>query len=322
MNYKQLTREERYQIYSLNKEGLTQKAIADHLGRSPSTISRELKRNKGLKGYRPKQAQSLSDNRRRHSVKFRKVTNEVRQQIEGLIRQELSPQQVVDYLEKHKGLSLHHETIYQLIYADKAAGGDWYKYLRIMSKPYRKRYGSYDRRGKLKNRVSIDERPLVVDLQKRIGDWEGDTIIGKNRKSALLTLVERKTLYTIIVKITGKRADVLADNAIEVLRPLSDRFKTLTLDNGLEFSEHERISKELGVKIYFAHPYSSWERGINENTNGLIRQYFPKGMNLNTVTEGQIQFVMNRLNNRPRKSRGNKSPNELFKGLRVDLLAA
>ena len=322
MNYKQLAREERYQIYSLNKEGLSQKAIADHLGRSPSTISRELKRNKGLKGYRPKQAQSLSDNRRRHSAKFHKVTDEVRQQIEGLIRQELSPQQVVDYLEKHKGLSLHHETIYQLIYADKAAGGDWYKHLRIMSKPYRKRYGSYDRRGKLKNRVSIDERPLVVDLQKRIGDWEGDTIIGRNRKSALLTLVERKTLYTIIVKITGKRADILADNAIEALRPLSDRFKTLTLDNGLEFSAHERISKELGVKIYFAHPYSSWERGINENTNGLIRQYFPKGMDLNRVTEEQIQFVMNRLNNRPRKSRGNKSPNELFKGLRVDLLAA
>lgn len=309
MNYKQLTREERYQIYSLHKEGLAQKAIAGHLGRNPSTISRELKRNKGLKGYRP-------------TAKFHKVTDEVRQQIGVLIRQELSPQQVADYLDKYHKVSLHHETIYQLVYADKAAGGDWYKHLRIMSKPYRKRYGSYDCRGKLKNRVSIDERPLVVDLQKRIGDWEGDTIIGKNRQSALLTLVERKALYTIIVKITGKKADILADKAIAVLKPLSDRFKTLTLDNGLEFSAHERISKELEVKIYFAHPYTSWERGINENTNGLIRQYFPKGMDLNEVTQDQIQFVMDRLNNRPRKSRGNKSPNELFKGLRVDLLTA
>ena len=322
MNYKQLTREERYQIYSLNKAGLNQKEISAHLMRSPSTISREMKRNKGLRGYRPKQAQSLSDNRRCHATKFRKVTKEVYQQIEILIRQELSPQQIVGYLEKYKGVSLHHETIYRLIYTDKAAGGDWYQHLRILSKPYRKRYGSYDRRGKLKNRVSIDERPLVVDLQKRIGDWEGDTIIGKNRKSALLTLVERKTLYTVIVKISGKKADILADNAIETLKPLSDRFKTLTLDNGLEFAGHERIAEALGVKIYFAHPYSSWERGISENTNGLIRQYFPKGMDLNEVTQEDIEFVMDRLNNRPRKSRGNKTPNQLFKGLRVDLLAA
>ena len=322
MNYKQLATEERYQIYSLNKEGLSQKQIAAHLNRSPSTICRELNRNQGLRGYRPKQAQSLSDNRRRHAAKSIKVTATVYQDIETLIRQELSPQQIVDYFARHKKLSLHHETIYQLIYDNKTAGGDWYKHLRIMSKPYRKRYGHYDRRGKLKNRVSIDDRPLVVDQRCRIGDWEGDTIIGKNRQSALLTLVERKTLYTIIVKISGKKADVLADNMIESVSPIMDRFKTLTLDNGLEFSDHERIAKSLGLRVYFAHPYSSWERGINENTNGLIRQYFPKGMNLNEVTQEQIEFVMDRLNNRPRASRGNKSPNELFMRLRVDLLAA
>jgi IS30 family transposase len=275
-----------------------------------------------VRGYRPKQAQSLSDNRRRHAAKSIKVTATVYQDIEILIRQELSPQQIVDYFARHKKLSLHHETIYQLIYANKTAGGDWYKHLRIMSKPYRKRYGHYDRRGKLKNRVSIDDRPLVVDQRCRIGDWEGDTIIGKNRQSALLTLVERKTLYTIIVKISGKKADVLADNMIESVSPIMDRFKTLTLDNGLEFSDHERIAKSLGLRVYFAHPYSSWERGINENTNGLIRQYFPKGMDLNEITQEQIEFVMDRLNNRPRASRGNKSPNELFMRLRVDLLAA
>jgi IS30 family transposase len=250
------------------------------------------------------------------------VTATVYQDIETLIRQELSPQQIVDYFARHKKLSLHHEIIYQLIYANKIAGGDGYKQLRIMSKPYRKRYGHYDRRGKLKNRVSIDDRPLVVDQRCRIGDWEGDTIIGKNRWSALLTLVERKTLYTIIVKISGKKADVLADNMIESVSPIMDRFKTLTLDNGLEFSDHERIAKSLSLRIYFAHPYSSWERGINENTNGLIRQYFPKGMDLNEVTQEQIEFVMDRSNNRPRASRGNKSPNELFMRLRVDLLAA
>ena len=203
-----------------------------------------------------------------------------------------------------------------MIYADKANGGDLYRHLRVASKPYRKRYGSYDRRGKIKNRVSIDERPAVVDRRSRIGDWEGDTIIGKGRKGVLLTMVERKTLYTVIVRLTGKRADLLAAAAIEHLASLKARIKTITLDNGLEFSGHEDIAKGLEADIYFAHPYASWERGINENTNGLIRQYFPKGTDLSKVTDEQVQFVMDRLNSRPRATRGGRSPNELFIGRR------
>lgn len=292
------------------------------MARSPSTISRELKRNKGLRGYRPKQAQCLSDARRKEAAKVCKVTDDIRAAIRMLIRQDLSPQQVVGYLARHKSLSLHHETVYQLIYADKANGGDLYTHLRVASKPYRKRYGSYDRRGKIKNRVSIDERPEVVDRGTRIGDWEGDTVIGKGRKSALLTMVERKTLYTVIVRLTGKRADLLAEAAVLNMQHLKDRVKTITFDNGLEFAGHEAIAEGLGANIYFAHPYASWERGINENTNGLIRQYFPKGTDFNAVTETQIMCVMNRLNNRPRATRGNRSPNELFMGQRKDLLAA
>ncbi len=207
----------------------------------------------------------------------------------------------MDYLEKYKGLSLHHETVYQLIYADKASGGDLYTHLRIASKSYRKRYGSYDRRGKIKNRVSIDGRPTVVDRRNRIADWEGDTVI------ALLT---------------GKQADLLADAAVGSMMHLKDKVKTITLDNGLEFAKHEVIAEGLEAKIYFAHPYASWERGTNENTNGLIRQYFPKGTDFNEVTESQIKYVMDRLNNRPRTTRGGRSPNELFMGQRVDLLAA
>lgn len=322
MNYHQLTENERYQIYSLKKAGLTQKQIADVLERSPSTISRELRRNCGLKGYRPAQAQRLSDNRRATAAKSIKITDEVWGWIEQLIRQELSPQQAVDYLKTHKNLSLHHETLYQLIYADKAAGGDLYKHLRVVSKPYRKRYGSYDRRGKIKNRVDIDERPAIVAQRSRIGDWEGDTIMGKGRQSALLTMVERKTLYTVIIRLTGKHADLLAQAAIAGMKTLKDRIKTITFDNGLEFSEHEKIAQALDADIYFAHPYASWERGINENTNGLIRQYFPKGTDFNLVSDEAIQHVMDRLNNRPRKTRDCRSPNELFKGLRVDLLAA
>lgn len=322
MSYNQLTENERYQIDAFIKAGFTQKEIADQLGRSPSTISRELKRNRGLRGYRPAQAQRLSDSRRVEAYKAIKLTDEVKTWIRDLIRQELSPQQVVDYLLRHKKVSLHHETVYQLIYSDKASGGDLYQHLRVASKPYRKRYGSYERRGKIKNRVDIDDRPAVVDRRNRIGDWEGDTIMGKGRKSALLTMVERKTLYTVIVRLTGKRADLLAEAAIAGMGSISSKVKTITFDNGLEFAEHERISTELEADIYFAHPYPSWERGINENTNGLIRQYFPKGTDFNQVTDEQVKFVMERLNNRPRRTRGSRSPNELFMGQRVDLLAA
>lgn len=322
MNYYQLTENERYQIYIMKQAGHTQQYIATMLGRSPSTISRELARNQGLRGYRPAQAQRFTQERRQQARKSRKVTSSVRGWIERLIRQELSPQQVVDYLSRHKNIHLHHETVYQLIYEDKANGGDLYQYLRIVSKPYRKRYGHYDRRGKIKNRVDIDERPAIVDKRSRIGDWEGDTIVGKGRKSAMLTLVERKTLYTIIMRLTGKRADLLAKAAIAGMKALKSKVKTITFDNGLEFADHETIAKGLKADVYFAHPYASWERGINENTNGLIRQYFPKGTDFTTVTDSQIKHVMDRLNNRPRKTRGCRSPNELFMGQRADLLAA
>ena len=155
-----------------------------------------------------------------------------------------------------------------------------------------------------------------------MGDWEGDTVIGKGHSGALLTMVERKTLYTIIVRLTGKRADLLAEAAIANMKPLKHKVKTITLDNGFEFAKHESIAKALEANIYFAHPYASWERGINENTNGLIRQYFPKSTDFSKVTDQQVRWVMNRLNSRPRLSRGGRSPNELFMGQRDDLLAA
>ena len=322
MRYHQLTENERYQIYALKKLCVTQKEIAGILNRSESTISRELKRNQGLKGYRPRQAQQLSDHRRSAAKKAIKVTKEIASKIHQLIRLDLSPQQVVDYLRGEKIVSLHHETIYQLIYEEKRRGNDLHQHLRIANKSYRKRYGSYDRRGKIVNRRCIDDRPLVVDQRNRIGDWEGDTVIGKNRRGALLTLVERKTLYTVIVKLNGKNAQELAEAAIMVLHPIRDRVHTITFDNGHEFAAHEQMATALETDIYFAHPYSSWERGTNENTNGLIRQYFPKGTELSCVTQKQIDFVMGRLNNRPRASRNFKTPNELFWGQRVDLLAA
>jgi transposase, IS30 family len=322
MSYHQLTENERYQIYALMKAGHTQKQVAYCLKRSPATISRELDRNRGLRGYRPKQAQERSDQRRHEAHKCRKIDEAVRADINTLIKQDLSPQQVADYLYQRQNLSLHHETIYQFIYRDKAEGGNLYQHLRIASKPYRKRYGSYDRRGKIPNRTGIEERPTIVDSRRRIGDWEGDTIIGKGRRGALLTLLERKTLYTIIVKLDGKNAEALAQAAISAMTSFKDKIKTITFDNGLEFAAHEKIAEALEAKIYFAHPYCSWERGANENVNGLIRQYFPKGTDFNQVSEEEVARVMKMLNSRPRATRGCKSPNELFLGLREDLLAA
>lgn len=322
MNYKQLTECQRYQIQSFLKAGFTQKQIANELGKSPSTICRELSRNQGLRGYRPRQAHRLATQRKREASKSIKITTEVAGWVETLIRQELSPAQAAAYIDREHGVSLHHETIYQLILADMARGGDLYKHLRIMSKPYRKRYGSYDRRGRIRNRRSIEERPSVVDRKSRLGDWEGDTMIGKGRKGALLTMVERTSLHVVIGRLSSKNAEALADELIQRFTEFNAPLETITLDNGLEFSDHERVSKSLDVDIYFAHPYSSWERGANENTNGLIRQYFPKAMDLTKVNEEDIQFVMNRLNNRPRESLGWKTPNEVLLGQSVSLLAA
>lgn len=322
MDYKQLTEFERYQISAMKNVGHSQKAIADYLCRSPATISRELRRNGGPRSYSPDKAHRRCMTRRRCAAKAFKVTEQILKWIVCLIEQDLSPQQAVDYLKIHKKISLHHETVYQLIYADKAEGGGLYKHLRIASKPYRKRYGHNDRRTGIPRRVGIEDRPAVVDRRTRIGDWEGDTVMGFRRKSAILTMVERKTLYTVIVRLSGKRPDLLAKAAVKHMKALKERVKTITFDNGREFIKHEVIAKGLNAKIYFAHPYASWERGINENTNGLIRQYFPKGIDFNKVTDKQIKAVMEQLNNRPRKTRGNKSPNELFTGQRVDLLAA
>ncbi len=179
-------------------------------------------------------------------------------------------------------------------------------------KKRRKRYGSYDRRGKIKNRVSIDERPAIVDTRQRLGDWEVDTIIGKGHRHVIVSLTERKSRLALLRKVERKTAQAVADAVIELMKSLPVRTHTITADNGQEFADHERIAKELNTDVYFAHPYSSWERATNENMNGLIRQYFPKKCSFAAITETEIEFAMERLNNRPRKCLGFKSPNQVF----------
>lgn len=315
--YKQLTKEQRYQIYGLKQAGLKQSQIAEKVGVNKSTISREFSRNKGKRGWRPKQAQQLRDARKRESFNGKQVSPADWAEVGRLIREDFSPEQAAARLALEGRLRISHETIYGHVYADKRAGGDLHRHLRGQ-KPYRKRYaGGEERRGTLKNRVSIDERPEIVAQRTRIGDWEGDTVVGKNHKGGLVTLAERKSRYVLAGHIASRHADGVTAVAKRLLMPHKDNCHTITFDNGKEFAGHESLAAELGTSIYFAHPYSSWERGLNENSNGLLRQYFPKGMDLSYLAEEQVQRAVERLNHRPRKVLGGRSPHEVLFGVEM-----
>jgi len=230
--------------------------------------------------------------------------------VEGYLRQDWSPEQVAGYLAKRQ-VHVSHERIYQHIYADKRAGGDLFGHLRCR-KRRRKRYGSYDRRGRLKGCRSITERPAIVSEKRRVGDWEADTIIGQHHHQALVSVVERKSKLTLLKKVTRNTSEAVAQALEELLKPVRAKCHTITSDNGREFANHQQIALELQAGFYFAHPYSSWERGLNENTNGLVRQYFPKRSDFSKITDADVQRVMDRLNNRPRKTLGYKTPNQVF----------
>ena len=308
--YHQLTQGQRYQIYALKKTSIPLTRIAEIVGVHKSTISRELTRNRGMRGYRPKQAHRFTLERRKTKAK-RKISEEIWQQIEGLVRLAWSPEQISSRMFLEQGILISHEWIYQYIYRDKMRGGDLYIYLRCRKKR-RKRYGTYDRRGQIPGRVSIDQRPGIVNTRERIGDWEGDTVMGRRHKGVIVSLVERKSLFTVLGVSNKKTARDVRNEILDVLGPLRDYVYTLTFDNGKEFTDHKKIGKELGVDVYFAHPYASWERGTNENTNGLIRQYFPKSMDFTSINKDDIRWVMDRLNHRPRKKLGFKTPYEVF----------
>ena len=307
--YTQLTQEQRYQIYALMKMGHNQTEIANCIVVDKSTISRELKRNQGQRGYRPKQAHNLAMSRRRQGpCRIQAGTWAI---IDEKIRLDWSPEQISGWLLKHHQIQVSHEWIYQYILSDKRAGGDLYKHLRCQKKR-RKRYGGHDRRGKLPSRRSIEERPEIVGQRQRIGDWEVDTIIGKGHYQAIVTLTERKSRLALLRKVDRRTAELVGDAVIELLQPLTDCLHTITGDNGKEFAEHERIAHELGADFFFAHPYAAWERGANENMNGLVRQYIPKNRKLTSVTNDELEQIMIKLNHRPRKCLDFMSPFEVF----------
>jgi len=311
-NYKQLNQAQRYQIEILKKAGKNQKEIAALLGVSESTISRELTRNQGKKGYRPKQAQIKADNRKKQAVKALKMTPTLILLIEAKILLDWSPEQVSGQLGNELGILISHERIYQHIWADKRHGGTLYTHLRQCHKQRKKKYGSKDKRGQIRNRVSIDERPAIVAEKTRIGDWEIDTVIGQNHQGALVTIVDRVSKFTLIKKVDSKHAEVVTAATITLLQPYLDKTLTITADNGKEFAGHETLKEQLSANVYFAHPYCSWERGLNENTNGLIRQYFTKGSSFENITDDEVEAVMNKLNHRPRKTLKFKTPHTVF----------
>jgi len=308
--YAQLTQEQRYQIKALLGTDVSQRKIAEAIGVSPSTVSRELKRNLGERGYRPNQAHEKALARKKKKSKPR-IREKVWVLVEKELREEWSPEQVSGKL-KMSRIFISHERIYQYVYADKRAGGTLWKHLRHPKK-YRKRAGGRDRRGKIVNRRSIDERPSIVDERSRTGDWEADLIVGKNHQGVALTLTERKSRFTLLRTFSSKHAAPITQGIVELLK-WDAQVTTITFDNGKEFAGHQEVASALGVDCYFAHPYSSWERGTNENTNGLIRQYLPKSRNLKEVSMEEEVMVMDKLNLRPRKCLDFKTPYEVFFG--------
>ena len=315
MTYTHLTQDERYQIHALKRQGISLGRIAAELLRNPSTISRELKRNACLVGYKPALAHQAARTRQTQRRNAHAFSIQHWSHVEAYLRLDLSPQQVSGRLLLERALRISHECIYQHVYRDKAQGGSLVSLLRCQ-KVRKKRYASgQERRGMLKNRVSIEQRPAVVDKRSRIGDWEGDTVIGKGHQGVLVTLVERKSRYTLAAQLDSRHSNKVTQAIIELLGPHRKQCKTLTFDNGKEFAEHAFIAKCLNAKVYFAHPYCSWERGLNENHNGLLRQYFPKKTNLLKVTQDEVNEAVYRMNHRPRKCLGYRTPHEVFYGL-------
>ena len=307
--YHQLTQVQRYQIYVLRKTKHSLTEIAKVIGVHKSSVSRELRRNQGKRGYRPQQAHELAVKRRSKTIP--RITVQNWAVIEKLLRHDWSPEQISGRLQKERGIAISPEWIYQHVLVDQQAGGDLYKHLRCQKKR-RKRYGRYDRRGKLPNCHSIEERPRVVNTRKRLGDWEVDTMIGRKHAQAMVTLTERKSRFTLVSKVKRRTARLVRQQVCKLLLPVKDKVHTLTSDHGKEFADHLQIAETLKLKFYFAHPYAAWERGTNENTNGLLRQYFPKKCDFQSVSDKQIERAVARLNFRPRKCLAFKTPFEVF----------
>jgi IS30 family transposase len=312
MKYKHLTATERELIAKKLRLGLSIRAIAQALERSPSSISREIRRNSLTEIYAPETARLAAEKRARNCRNAKTISAETWVYVVEKLQQKHSPEQISGVLKNRLAIVLSHSTIYRYIHADKRNGGKAYKHLRGANKR-RKSYGAaLDGRGKIPARVDISKRPKSVETRDEIGDWEGDTVVGAHHLGAVVTLVERKTGYAVIAKVADRTAKSVTDACIKALSACKMPVKSITFDNGKEFSHHQEISQAIDTKIYFSKPHSPWQRGCNENFNGLLRQYLPKKMPFATVTQEQLNEIMNEINARPRKRLGYYSPLEMF----------
>jgi IS30 family transposase len=312
--YRQITCEERYRISALRREGFCAAAIARKLGRHRSTISRELGRNRSPwdGSYRPSKAQEQANGRRSRSRRNRRFEGADWRLVESRLREDWSPEQVSGKLRKSGALSISHETIYRYVWEDRARGGDLYRHLRCAQKQRRKRYGHYDSRGRLAGKRHLSERPASVERRLALGHWEIDTVMGTGNDHCIVTLVERATGYLLIGKLAARTMEDAAQRTIELVRKHPAKFQTITADNGTEFHSYKQVEQATGVEFFFATPHHSWERGTNENTNGLIRQYLPKRTSMAHVTQRDCNAIATKLNARPRKRYDYQTPEDRF----------
>jgi IS30 family transposase len=311
MKNKHLTSVQRNQIEVLLKTKTPIKKVAQLLKTDKSTIYREIKRNGKKRSYSANYAQELSDERKERFGRLRKFTPEITKFIkEKITKEQWSPKQIVGFCRLNDQNMVSHESIYQLLRKDKLEGGTLWKHTRHKLKHRKRPVGG---KVNIKNKVSIELRPAIVDSKERCGDWEIDTIIGKDRKGAILTITERKTGFLLMEKMeNGKQAEGLAKAAVRMLLAYKKTVHTITSDNGAEFAMHEFIAEKLDSGFYFAHPYSSWERGLNEYTNKLIRQYILKGTNFDLYDSQYIKKIQHKINRRPREKLNFQTPVKLF----------
>jgi len=316
MKYQQLTTEDRYTLSALRMQDYSVAKIAEAIGRHRSTIYRELNRNKNKRsgGYVAPEADSRTRGRRRRSRRNRHYTEDDFKIVRKFLHKDWSPEQIAGYIKRKKLMKrkMSHETIYQYIWRDRHNGGSLWRHLRQSPKLRRKRYKAYDSRGRLANKRHISERPASVETRKEFGHWEIDTVMGRGSSDCIVTLVERKTGYVMIGELPDRTTDSLNMKTKMLIRRDRFKFKTITADNGTEFNQYEKIEMGTGVKFYFANPYHSWERGTNENTNGLIRQYLPKGKSMASLTQAECDEIAYQLNTRPRKRLNYKTPLEKY----------
>lgn len=316
MKYKHLSHEERSIIGAFRHKRYSLREIARYLGRSPSTISREIRRNNQSQDgrYRAENAQSNYTARKKRARRGSRFDWRELKRVEQLIREDYSPEQITGRLALEGLPSISHETIYRHIWEDRRNWGTLYTHLRGAQKQRRKRWGKYDSRGRLAGKTMINERPQEANDRTEIGHWEVDTVHGKG-KEGIVTIVDRMTGYVMIGKIDARTVEQTNKRLKLLIGRCKDRFITITSDNGSEFHGYKKLEKSCELKFYFARPYHSWERGTNENTNGLIRQYLPKRTCMKNLTQAQCNAIAKKLNDRPRKRHGYQTPNELFNNL-------